>query len=100
MAPNYCSAYKNRGGARSAKGEFEKAIADFDEAIRLEPNFAAVYYNRACCYSLQGKPDQAIESLEQAFRLGYANFELLRKDPELNSIRDDPRFKNLVNKGK
>ena len=40
------AAYNRRGIAYGKKGEFDKAIADFTEAIRLKPDFAVAYLNR------------------------------------------------------
>ena len=39
--PDYYVAIHNRGVALMAKGEFDRAIADFSHAIRLKPNYFA-----------------------------------------------------------
>ena len=44
-------AYNNRGLAYYQKGECDKAIADFSEAIELDPEDPETYYNRAKAYS-------------------------------------------------
>ena len=36
-------AYYNRGVAYNGKGEYDRAIADLDQAIRLDPKFAIAY---------------------------------------------------------
>jgi tetratricopeptide (TPR) repeat protein len=41
------SAYIERGAARFAKGEYERALADFDLAIGADPGHSGAYYNRA-----------------------------------------------------
>ncbi len=40
-------AYVGRGNAWIAKGEYERALADFDLAIASDPGHAGAYYNRA-----------------------------------------------------
>jgi tetratricopeptide (TPR) repeat protein len=45
--PNLAIAYVTRGIAYKSKKDFERALADFDEAIKLEPHQAAAYENRA-----------------------------------------------------
>lgn len=40
------SAYHNRGHAKSTLGDFEAAISDYDEVIRIAPNNAIARINR------------------------------------------------------
>src|SRR5450755_489544 len=40
------ASFNNRGMAYNEKGEFNLAIADFDQAIRLRPDDAYAFYNR------------------------------------------------------
>ena len=44
--PQGCLAYLNRGDAWRDKKEYDKAIADYNEAIRLDPKDAVAYFNR------------------------------------------------------
>jgi tetratricopeptide (TPR) repeat protein len=37
----------NCGITYYGKGEFDRAIADYTEAIRLDPDYAEAYYNRS-----------------------------------------------------
>lgn len=39
-------AYNSRGHIRYQWVQFEEAIEDYTEAIKLDPNFAVAYYNR------------------------------------------------------
>src|SRR5207302_10071721 len=45
------AAYYNRGNAYAAKGDHAAAIADYDEAIRLEPKSALAFNNRGTAHS-------------------------------------------------
>jgi hypothetical protein len=40
-------------------------------------------------------PDRAIECLDQAIENGFGHREWLENDTDLDSLRDDPRFKAL-----
>jgi lipoprotein NlpI len=51
------------------KGDYDKAIQDYDQAIRLKPDFAGAYNNRGNAYSGKGEYDRAIQSFEQAIQL-------------------------------
>ena len=59
----------NRGEVYRAMGQGERAIQDFDEAIRLRPSYANAYVNRAAALDRQGKVDPAFKDLEYAAQL-------------------------------
>src|SRR6516225_5399647 len=67
--PNLAGAYTNRGIAYDDRGDGDRAIADYDQAIRLNPNFADAYNNRGIAYRAKGQPDRAIADYDQAIRL-------------------------------
>jgi len=48
---------------------FERAIADFDQAIRLNPRYAAAFYNRALVHLDAGDKELAIADYRQALTL-------------------------------
>ena len=45
--PKDAKGYVQRGNEHAEKGEWDKAIKDFDEALRLDPKYANAIYNRA-----------------------------------------------------
>jgi tetratricopeptide (TPR) repeat protein len=69
-------AYHNRGSAHYGKGDFDRSIADYSEAVRLDPKSASfynksasVYYNgRGATYSDKGDYDRAIADYSEAIR--------------------------------
>ena len=66
--------------------DYQGAIKDFDEAIRLEPQNAVAYFNRGTAYLYQGIEDLASEKFEhaiEAFIEVVADYdEAIRLDPE------------------
>ncbi len=98
LNPNLPTMYISRGAAYGNKKDYDRAIADYNEAIRLDPKYPLAFYNKACCYALTGKKDLAIENLGKALELGYRDFKYMEKDSDLDSIRDDPGFKELLKK--
>jgi hypothetical protein len=45
-----------------------------------------------------GMVDKAIEALGRAVDLGYADLYRLRRDPDLKSLRSDPRYYRIIRK--
>jgi tetratricopeptide (TPR) repeat protein len=62
-------AFFYRGRAYARKSQFDRAIEDLDEAIRLNPNYAYAFNARGAAYGSKGQPDRAIEDLDEAIRL-------------------------------
>jgi len=54
------------------------------------------FYNLACTYALSGETDQAFSHLEAALDMGYKDVKNAKKDSDLESLRDDPRFEGLL----
>jgi tetratricopeptide (TPR) repeat protein len=59
----------HRGSAWREQGESEKALADLNEAIRLDPSTAAWYSNRGMVYEELQEYDDAIADYSEAIRL-------------------------------
>jgi len=71
-------AYNTQGNRYLELRQLERAIADFDEAIRLDPKYVVAYGNRAIAYKLQGNKIKAIADFER--------FLALASDPRLIQI--------------
>jgi tetratricopeptide (TPR) repeat protein len=63
---NRTVAYLQRGMAHARKGELDRAIADFDEVVRVDPSNAAAYFNRSLAYRAKGDPARADADRAQA----------------------------------
>ena len=65
------SAFASRGRVYGYDtGEYEKAIADFDEAILLEPNNAHTHENRGEILWRMGRREEALAESERSDSLG------------------------------
>lgn len=65
---NLAITYLNRGNLYKANGAYDQAIADYDEAIRLDPKSVKAYNNRGLAWMMKGAFDRAIADLNQAIR--------------------------------
>ena len=63
------SLLNNRGNAYGATGNIDRALADFNEAIRIDPQQAKAFNNRGYAYELKGDLDHAIADFDEAIRL-------------------------------
>lgn len=77
-------------------GENEKGVELAERALGQDQDEPVVLYNVACFYALQGDPDRSIELLTKAVDEGWGDREWLETDSDLNTLRDDGRFKSLL----
>jgi TPR repeat len=63
------AAFRNRGNAYATKGDLERAIADYDQATRLNPDDAPAYNNRGFAHAIKKNYDHAIADYDQAIHL-------------------------------
>ena len=66
---NRARAYLYRGSALRAKGEQDRAIADYTEAIRLDPKLREAYNNRGLAWRSKGDTERAVADFTQAIRI-------------------------------
>lgn len=62
-------AYNNRALTYHNLGQYQRAVEDYDQAIRLNPQDATAYSNRGAAYRGLGQHERAIEDLDEAIRL-------------------------------
>jgi tetratricopeptide (TPR) repeat protein len=62
-------AYQNRAFAWNGKKDYDRAIADCDQAIRLNPNDALAFQNRGCAWNGKRDYGRAIADFTQAIKL-------------------------------
>jgi tetratricopeptide (TPR) repeat protein len=67
--------FLTQGAKDQAKGDYDSAIAAFNQAIALDPNLAEAYQDRAGAYEAKGDYARAIEDYSEALKL----------DPKLES---------------
>jgi serine/threonine-protein kinase len=83
----------------SAQGQHEAARNELTDEVkknaRVDPDIA---YGLASVYALEGMREEAFEWLERSIALGNENRPCFEHDPNWKSLRDDPRFQELMSK--
>lgn len=77
-------------------GELDKGMELAERALGQDENEPVVLYNVACFYAMKGDTDRSIELLERAVERGWGDRSWLETDSDLDSLRDDDRFKALL----
>jgi adenylate cyclase len=96
--PNNGSAMGHGSWALAALGEGERAKDWMKRAVLIDPENLTMRYNSACALAnnLNDK-DAALEVLGPAFeKMGTGLVNHAKIDPDLDCIRDDPRFKEML----
>ena len=94
--PNFVNALIALGDAYTRRGRYKDGLKIDQKLVKLKPDDPMVYYNLACSYSLLKIVDVCLEALRKAIQLGYGDFAYMEKDPDLQFIRKDPHYKELV----
>ncbi len=77
-------------------GKQDQAKEEAQKALELSPNDALMLYNIACLHSLLGDKKEAIDILKKCIQAGYQFYDWIRHDPDLDNLRDDPEFLELI----
>jgi Flp pilus assembly protein TadD len=85
-----------QGNNLTLKGRYPDGLQIDKRLVQLRPNDPLAHYNLACSYALLKRPENALRTLRRAVELGYRDFRYMREDRDLDSIRHDPRFRQLL----
>ncbi|HEY3258523.1 MAG TPA: protein kinase [Gemmatimonadaceae bacterium] len=77
-------------------GEAKRAEDWARRAVQTDPTHPLMLYNVACFHAVAGRTGHALDHLERAIELGMRNRDWLLTDPDLASVRDNPRFQALL----
>lgn len=94
--PNEARAHIFLANSYAVVGEHEKAREAGQTALGLSPDDPVMMYNAACLYSLLNEPDLAVQWLKKSLELGRRDMEWLKRDPDLENIRNHPGYLALI----
>lgn len=77
-------------------GRFTEAADAWARAARIGFQRPVAHYNAASAHARAGATDSAFAELRAAVEAGFARTALLHNDRDMNPLRDDPRFGEIV----
>jgi serine/threonine protein kinase/Flp pilus assembly protein TadD len=80
-------------------GRTDQAKAEVAQALQLSPDDPLMLYNIACVYSQLGEKGLSVKSLRDSIAAGLEDYEWIKRDPDLEAIRQEPGYIELM-KGK
>ena len=88
--------WSSLGYAYAIAGKPDEARKMISE-LETKPGYGHVYpYSFAMIYAGLGEKDKAFEYLDKEYKEGAYNLGYLKTDPQLDSLRSDPRFRDLL----
>lgn len=82
--------------AKMSQGKFDDAEKELLAARERAPKQPLVHYNLAVLRLKQARKDDALNEFEAAFMAGFSNFKEMDADTDLDGLRRDARFADLV----
>ena len=96
--PDFVNALVALAEAYTRTGRYKEGLKIDQRLVELKPEDPIAHYNLACSYSLLKIADTSLLALKKAIDLGYRDFAFIEKDQDLEFIRKDPRYKELLSK--
>ena len=88
----------NRHYALFHLGYKDEAFEWINRILSTSPDAEGIYYDKACLLALIGNKEEALKSIEKALELGYNYFAHIKKDNDLQILRQEPEFIALIEK--
>ena len=85
-------------GALYEAGEIERAMEWSRRSLELRPDDMSALLNAVCLRAKSGLKEEALEIFERACNRGWGKRDWIERDPDYDSLRDDPRFELLLAK--
>jgi adenylate cyclase len=83
-------------GALFEIGQTDRAMEWARRSLELYPEEMNVLVNGACLYARAGLKEEALQLLERVFGRGWGKRDWVEQDPDYDSLREDPRFQELL----
>jgi predicted esterase len=80
----------------SRRKQYGAAAENLELMALMAPNNPRVFYNLACVHALNRDRSRALEALKRAVEKGFKDAAALESDKDLDALRNDPAYKQIV----
>jgi len=94
--PDDCRARMVYATRLASAGRTAEAKSEGKRASDLSPDDPLMLYNGACLFAQLGDVRLAVSTLKEAITAGHENFDWIKRDSDLNPIRNDPEYIELM----
>lgn len=92
LEPNKDDLFAERAITYYKNNDYQNALQDFEEALKLRPHTAIYIYNKACMLALLGRKSEALQNLKLALLEDKKLIDLARFDSDFASIKSDSEY--------
>lgn len=96
MKPDFAYANFNMALAYKLQKDFRQALVWFDKTISYDPKDTWSYFGIACIYAEWKDAGKTVEYLKKAIEIDPGVKEAARREKDLDPVRNDPAFKELI----
>ena len=82
--------------ANAIIGDRDRSVEFIKRALQVDPDDPMLLYNVACTYAQLAMPEESLNALERSVEKGWGDKNWIEHDSDLDSIRDTPRYKAIV----
>jgi serine/threonine protein kinase/Tfp pilus assembly protein PilF len=98
LDPNSTRTLSLGASALMDDGQADRALEWIARVLAVPTDDTSAHFNAACVYAKLGRKEEALACLENVFSRGYGKRDWVERDPDYDSLRDDPRFRAMLDK--
>ncbi|MBX2816977.1 MAG: NINE protein [Saprospiraceae bacterium] len=91
--------FKASGIRKFKDFEYDGAIEDFNQALKIAPKDVSIHFNIACAYSLMENTEKSFYHLSEAVQLGFNDFGKIDTHDALAYVRIQPNWEDFKQNG-
>lgn len=96
LDPGSVFAMNDLGVLHMQHQDYAEAQTSFENAIKQDPDYVDPHYNLACLHAIRGEKMKSLAHLRKAVFLDRSARKWAREDRDLQNVRGEPGFKDIV----